>query len=528
MVNYAAMLGWGKAGILLVTVAGCGRTVTEADCTQIKDNMRAAWTAEAKKAAPEGADKASAVVRSEGERLVGDWMAECKKELMGRRVEPKEMDCLLQAKSIGEINKCSEPWSDADPVTRPLISIVSPCFDEVLVVGLFHRELCAVVDAIDACDFEIVYVDDGSDDGTLDALNEIAAEDPRVRVCSFSRNFGHQIALTAGLDHAVGDAIVMIDSDLQHPPSLIPAMIATWRGGVDVVSAVRRDTEGVSIFKVAASRGFYVVLNLLSTVRVPEGAADFCLLSRRTADTLRGMRERHRFLRGMISWAGFRRAFLPYTAAARAAGQSKYTLVKMLRMGVDAILSFSTAPIGLASRVGVFVVLLGFGYLAWNFAVAFRTGKWAPGWASLIAVVMVLGGTQILFIGLIGQYLARVFEELKGRPSTSSSRSRRSPRGASPRRRSRLRRAEPSPLRVALALRQAPGCCACARRPGRAPRTSRRRRSPRRSAPACRATSPGCCTRPRCAGLPVARRRRGGTGRRRLRDRPRSGRRCRR
>jgi glycosyltransferase involved in cell wall biosynthesis len=299
---------------------------------------------------------------------------------------------------------------------RPLVSIVSPCFDEAEVIGLFHRELCAVVDAIEGHDFELVYVDDGSADGTLDALNRIAEGDGRVRVCSFSRNFGHQIALTAGLDLAVGDAVVMIDSDLQHPPSLIPAMLAQWRAGVDVVSAVRVDTERASIFKKVASRGFYVVLNLLSTVRVPEGAADFCLLSRRTADTLRGMRERHRFLRGMISWAGYSRSFLPYTAPARAAGRSKYTLVKMLAMAFDAILSFSTAPIGLASRVGVLVVLLGFGYLVWNFVVAFRTGRWAPGWASLIAVVMVLGGTQILFTGLIGQYLARAFEELKGRP----------------------------------------------------------------------------------------------------------------
>lgn len=305
---------------------------------------------------------------------------------------------------------------DAGGAGRPLISIVSACFNEVLVIELFHRALCDVVDELTDYDFEIVLVDDGSTDATLATINGIADRDPRVRVCSLSRNFGHQIALTAGLDHAVGDAVIMTDCDLQHPPSLIPRMIERWREGNDIVSAVREHTDGVSFFKRASSRAFYLLVNKLGVADIPDGAADFCLVSRRVADALGSMRERHRFLRGMLWWAGFRRAFLPYRAPARAAGDSKYTMGKMVTMGLDAIVSFSTAPIRLATRVGFLIVLGGFAYLAWNLVNAYVTGWRAPGWASVLGVVMILGGTQILFIGLIGQYLARVFEEAKGRP----------------------------------------------------------------------------------------------------------------
>lgn len=304
----------------------------------------------------------------------------------------------------------------AAPCERRLISVVSPCFNEADVIHLFYEEVRRVLDGLPEYDFEIVLVDDGSTDRTLEALNRIAEGDRRVRVASFSRNFGHQIALTAGLDFATGDAVIMMDSDLQHPPSLIPELIRRWREGYDIVSAVREDTEGVSIFKKASSRTFYWLINALSAVHIPEGAADFGLVSRRVARELRGMRERHRFLRGMISWSGFSRVLVPYRASARAAGESKYTLLKMVGLALDAIVSFSTAPIRLATRVGFVITALGFVYLAWNLIKAFATRQMAPGWASLIAVTMMMGGSQLIFIGLIGQYLARVFEELKGRP----------------------------------------------------------------------------------------------------------------
>ncbi len=299
---------------------------------------------------------------------------------------------------------------------RPLVSIIGPCYDEAAGIEAFYEELRRVLDGIADHDFEVILVDDGSTDGTLAALERIAAKDARVRVAAFSRNFGHQVALTAGLDFAVGDAMITLDTDLQHPPSLIPELLARWRAGHDIVSAVREDTDGVSFFKRASSRAFYWLINVLGPIEVPSGAGDFCLVSRRVQRALGGMRERHRFLRGMISWSGFDRAFVPYRASARAAGRSKYTFWRMLGLALDAILSFSTGPIRLATRLGLLVTVLGFAYLAWNLIKAFMTGVMAPGWASLIGLTMILGGAQLLFIGLIGQYLARVFEEVKGRP----------------------------------------------------------------------------------------------------------------
>lgn len=299
---------------------------------------------------------------------------------------------------------------------RTLISIVSPCFNEEQVIGLFYAALCKVLDKLPDYDFELIFIDDGSVDRTLDELNGLAARDRRVRVASFSRNFGHQIALTAGMDCAAGDAVITMDSDLQHPPALLPELLRRWREGNDIVSTVRQDTDGVSIFKKLSSRAFYLLLNALSGVQIPEGAADFCLVSRRVALALRSMRERHRFLRALVSWSGFPRALVPYVAAPRAAGETKYTLFKMVGLALDAILSFSTAPIRLATRLGFVITGLGFAYLAWNLILAFRTGRFAPGWASLISITMMMSGAQLIFIGLIGQYLARVFEEVKGRP----------------------------------------------------------------------------------------------------------------
>jgi len=297
-----------------------------------------------------------------------------------------------------------------------LISIVVPCFNESKVINLFYAELKQVLQTLKDLEYEIIFVDDGSTDDTLAQLNETAEKDSCVRVCSLSRNFGHQIALTAGLDTAIGDAVIMMDADLQHPPALIPQMINKWREGYDIVSAVRNSTDGVSSFKKLTSRGFYFLLNLLSETPIPPGAADFNLLSCRVCRALRNMPERHRFLRGMTSWLGFKRAFLPYSAARRAAGESKYTVFKMLTLALDAIFSFSAAPLRIATKVGLTVTLLGFAYLMWILGRYFFTGDTVAGWASLIGVTLILGGFNLIFIGLIGQYLSRVFEEVKGRP----------------------------------------------------------------------------------------------------------------
>jgi glycosyltransferase involved in cell wall biosynthesis len=298
----------------------------------------------------------------------------------------------------------------------PLVSIVSPCFNEAEVVALFHQALAAALAPLTHFDFEILLIDDGSTDATLAELNAIAAKDPRVRVASFARNFGQQAALTAGLHFATGDAVITMDCDLQHPPALIPTLLAQWQSGYAVVTATRDDTAGVSVFKKGSSRAFYWLINKLGAVDIPHGAADFGLLSREVVEALKAMPERHVFLRGMIAWLGFKRALVPYVAPARAAGKSKYSFFKMLGLALDAVLSFSTVPIRLATRAGFVITLLGFAYFAWNIVHALRTQNFAPGWASLIAITIILGGSQLLFIGIVGQYMARTFEETKRRP----------------------------------------------------------------------------------------------------------------
>jgi glycosyltransferase involved in cell wall biosynthesis len=296
------------------------------------------------------------------------------------------------------------------------LSVIAPCYNESEVVGLFYRELRSVLDSLENVVFEIIFVDDGSSDDTLNRLNQIADHDPMVRVCSLSRNFGHQIALTAGLDFAEGEAVIMMDSDLQHPPSLIRELIMKWREGYDIVSAIRQRTEGEPWLKHLTSRGFYSLVNLLSTTKIPYGSADYCLLSRRVYRSLREMPERHRFLRGLVSWVGFRRAFVPYEAMRRAAGQSKYSATKMVTLALDAVFSFSAEPLRLALRAGIMISLMGFVYLLWTLIKGYVLHALVPGYASLIGVVLILGGCQLSFIGLVGQYLARVFEEVKGRP----------------------------------------------------------------------------------------------------------------
>ena len=297
-----------------------------------------------------------------------------------------------------------------------LLSVIAPCYNESEVIELFYGALRPVLESLDDLEFEIVFVDDGSSDDTLDQLNRIASLDSTVRVASLSRNFGHQIALTAGLDTAAGDAVIMMDTDLQHPPALIPELVRLWRDGADVVSTIRQRTADEAWLKGVTSRGFYSLLNALSTTKVPQGAADYCLLSRRVVDALRDMPERHRFLRGLVSWVGFRRVLVPYEAPKRAAGHTKYTPVKMVTMALDAVFSFSAEPLRLALRAGLGVTGLGFAYLAWTLINGYLLGGLVPGYSSLIGVTMILGGCQLVFIGLIGQYLARVFEEVKGRP----------------------------------------------------------------------------------------------------------------
>jgi dolichol-phosphate mannosyltransferase len=307
---------------------------------------------------------------------------------------------------------------DPDATERPQrqLTIVSACYNEAESIPELVRELLAVVDTIRGVTFRIVIVDDGSQDDSVALLRAAHQRDPRVEVFPLSRNFGHQIALSAGLDLATGDAVIMLDSDLQHPPSLIPKMVELWLQGHEIVSAVRDQTSGASLMKRLTSRAFYALMRRVTDREIVAGAADFCLLARPAYRALRRMPERHRFLRGMIAWIGFRRAYVHYHAAPRRHGHSKYTPLKMLKLALDAIFSFTVWPLRLIGQVGVLTSLLGLGYLGYVlFQFAFR-GDTVRGWPSLISTVLILGGLQLVALGAVGEYLARVYEESKGRP----------------------------------------------------------------------------------------------------------------
>lgn len=307
--------------------------------------------------------------------------------------------------------------ADPAPARRSTLCVVSPCYNEADGVHRFYQALTAALDGSGNRDHTIIFVDDGSRDATLEILNRLATADPRVRVYSLSRNFGHQVALTAGCDVAKGDAVILMDSDMQHPPHLVPEMVARWRAGADVVSAVRRFTEDASLFKRVTAWAFYGALNRISDTRIVPNAADFVLLSRPAHEALQRMPERHRFLRGMVSWIGFRREFVEYQAPPRPTGKSSYTLRRMTQLASDALFSFSAEPVRLATRVGLGLVGLGVLYLTYIlYTILAEPGKIVPGWSSLICVVLITSGAQIVFIGLIGEYVSRIFEEAKRRP----------------------------------------------------------------------------------------------------------------
>lgn len=297
-----------------------------------------------------------------------------------------------------------------------VVAMVCPCFNEVDVIELFHQELSGVLHRISGYAFKIIFIDDGSTDGTLEKLATLSQKDSRVHVLALSRNFGHQTALFAGIENAISDAVITMDSDLQHPPSLIPVMLEAWKNGADVVSTVREATEGASWFKRFSSSIFYRLLNFLSDTKVVPGAADFMLLSEQARQALISLPDRHLFIRGMVSWIGFERVFLPYTAAARVAGKSKYSLGKMISLSLNGIFSFSVKPITLALRIGAGVISVSLLYFLYIAARYVLYGDLVRGWASLATLVLFTGGVQLCFIGLIGQYLGRVFEQVKGRP----------------------------------------------------------------------------------------------------------------
>ncbi len=293
-----------------------------------------------------------------------------------------------------------------------LLSVVTPMLDEQDCAERFYER---VRDALQGLPFELVIVDDGSRDGTPEVLERIAAADPRVRVLTLSRNFGHQTAITAGLDHARGDAIVMIDADLQDPPEVIHDLVERWRSGADVVYAVRRHREGETRFKLATARLFYRFIAKLSQIELTENSGDFRLLDRRALDAVLAMRERNRYLRGMTVWVGFTQAAVEYDRDARAAGATKFSLKKMVRFSLDAVASFSHMPLQVATLVGFVFAALAF--LSIPIAIAMRiAGEFVPGVTTVVIAVLLLGGIQLIAIGVIGEYVGRIYDEVKRRP----------------------------------------------------------------------------------------------------------------
>lgn len=295
------------------------------------------------------------------------------------------------------------------------LSIVLPCFNEAENIPVIYRRLVDVLDPLD-CAYEILFVDDGSRDGSAEVLADLCRRDSRVLYLEFSRNFGHQAAICAGLDHAAGDAVVTLDADLQHPPELIPEMVARWREGYEVVFTVRRDPPDLPRTKRWTSRAFYWLINRVVREEIPENAADFRLMDRKVVAEFRRLPERTKFLRGLVSWMGFRQYALPYDAARRNAGTPKYNFWKMFRFALDGITSFSAFPLHIATFSGTVVSFLSFLYAVYVIGIKLFTPYAVPGWASVLVAVLFLGGVQLVCLGIIGGYLNRVFIEVKHRP----------------------------------------------------------------------------------------------------------------
>lgn len=298
------------------------------------------------------------------------------------------------------------------------IDLVLPVYNEEAVIALFHRTLMGVLEPLRRqYRFRLVYVLDPSADRTFDILKQLAAGCPGMTVLLLSRRFGHQMSIVAGMDRSAGDALIMMDTDLQHPPSLIPELLARFEDGFDVVQTVRRYGRDAGLVKRWTSRLFYVVQNALSPVEIRDGMADFRLVSRRVVRVFQtGVRERDQFLRGLFQWVGFRRAEVPYVSAERGAGATKYPLVRLLVFSITGIISFSKVPLRLAALLGMAIAALGAAYALWLLYGSIVSGGFPPGYTSLIMVVLLLGGIQLIFLGILGEYLGSIFDEVKGRP----------------------------------------------------------------------------------------------------------------
>lgn len=298
---------------------------------------------------------------------------------------------------------------------RVSLTVVVPAYNEAAVLEEFHARLARVLDGLDL-DGGVLYIDDGSRDTTWALIEQLAARDARVTGLKLARNFGKELALTAGLDHVDADAALIIDADLQDPPELIPAFVDKWREGFDVVYGQRLQRDGETWLKKATAAGFYRVMQRLSSTQIPADTGDFRLMSRRALDALHGLRERHRFMKGLFAWVGFRQVALPYRRDARAAGTSKFNYWKLWNFAIEGITSFSTAPLRIATYVGLLTAIGAFAFAGWIIAKTLLWGEPVAGYPTIMTAMLFLGGAQLMALGVIGEYLGRLYMESKARP----------------------------------------------------------------------------------------------------------------
>jgi dolichol-phosphate mannosyltransferase len=295
------------------------------------------------------------------------------------------------------------------------ISVILPCHNEEENLREIYARLVATFAAA-KMDCEIIFIDDGSTDRSLAVMEEIHAKDERVAVVSFSRNFGHQASLCCGLDFAGGDAVLMMDADLQHPVETIPELIKKWEEGFDIVNTQRKEAPGTPWPKKCTAKAFYRLINLLGNVRIPENTADFRLIDRKVVEHLRRLGEKTKFYRGMVQWVGFKQALVPYHVSARGKGETKYSLMNMFRFALDGMVSFSAFPLQISFFLGLIVSLASFSYAVYAIYIKLFSHIAVPGWTSVLVSVLFLGGIQLIFLGVIGEYINRIYMESKNRP----------------------------------------------------------------------------------------------------------------
>jgi len=298
---------------------------------------------------------------------------------------------------------------------RPTLSLVLPIYNEEEVIPELHKRLQEFLTKL-ALPAEVLFVNDGSRDRSMELLREIAVGEPRYRIVSFARNFGHQTAITAGVDYARGKAVVVMDADLQDPPEVVLAMVDKWREGFDVVYGRRRKREGESWFKLVTARVFYRLFAAMIPIEVPLDTGDFRLMSRRVVVALRELRETHRFVRGMVAWVGFKQTEVLYDRPGRFAGETKYPLRKMLGFAIDGITSFSVLPLRFATYVGMLMIAGSVGVIVWALVAKYVQHHVVQGWTTTTIMIAVFASVQLLMIGILGEYIGRIYEEVKRRP----------------------------------------------------------------------------------------------------------------